>query len=211
MVKTAAKRPAAKKKTARSKTTRGKKRVATARKKKAAVRKKAPAARKKKAAVRKKASPARKKKPAAKKPARKKAAVKKKTTPARKRKPVAKKPARKKAAKRGATKNLTAVQKQLEKRVDKLTAQLDEMRALVKKEIAEDLENTRKYADAEMAAQKRRFKKVLRKIKKENKELRSRLGKFVEEHELLKDVTKGVSDTAKSLEERVRKIVSGGT
>jgi hypothetical protein len=92
--------------------------------------------------------------------------------------------------------------------VDKLTAQLDEMRKLVKKEIAEDLKNTREYADAEMAVQKRRFKKVLKKIKKENKELRSRMSKFVEEHEVLKDVTEGVSDTAKSLEERVRKILS---
>ena len=60
-----------------------------------------------------------------------------------------------------------------------------------------------------MALQKDRFDKVLAKIKQENKELRSRMSKFVAEHEVLRDVTRGVADTARSLEERVRKIVSG--
>jgi molecular chaperone GrpE (heat shock protein) len=100
------------------------------------------------------------------------------------------------------------VQARLEKRVEKLTTQLDEMRDIIKREVAEDMENARKYADSELAIQKRRLKKVAKKIKKENREMRSWIGQYIEEHEVLKDVTKGVADTAKSLEERVRKILS---
>ena len=116
---------------------------------------------------------------------------------------------KKKAAKRGASKARAVAETQLEKRVKQLTAQLDEMREFVQNEVAKDLTNTRKYAEAEMALQKRRFDLTLKKIKQENKELRSWMDKFMEEHEVLKGVTKSVADTAKSLEERVRKIVSG--
>ncbi len=107
-----------------------------------------------------------------------------------------------------AVSGVTAVQKRLEKRVDKLSSQLEEMRDFVKKELAKDLRNTRKFADAESTLQKDRFEQVLNKIKQENQDLRARMSKFVAEHEVLKDVTKGVADTARSLEERVRKIVS---
>lgn len=179
MAKKTAKRSTTKKKAVRSKKANARKKTATPRKKKTAV--------------------ARKKKPAAKKPARKKVAKKK----------AAKKKPAKKAAKRGVAAEFSAVQKRLEKRVAILTEQLDEMRDFVKKELAQDLKNTRKYADAEMEVQKRRFDQVVEKIKQENRELRTRMSNFVAEHEVLKDVTKGVSDTAKSLEERVRKIVSG--
>lgn len=140
----------------------------------------------------------------------KKVAVKKKAPATPRKKSVGKKAGKKKAAKRTVTKpRAVKVQTQLEKRVEKLTAQLDEMRDFLQKEVAKDLENTRKYADAEMAIQKRRFDQVLEKIKQENHEIRSRMSKFLEEHEVLKGVTKGIADTAKSLEERVRKIVSG--
>jgi predicted nucleic acid-binding Zn-ribbon protein len=119
-----------------------------------------------------------------------------------------KKVAKKKTGKQDGARNLALLQAQLDKRVDKLTAQLDEMRGFVKKELAQDLRNTRKYADAEMAIQKRRFDQLLDKIKKENQELRSRMSKYIEEHEVLKGVTTGIAETAKSLEERVRKILS---
>jgi hypothetical protein len=163
--------------------------------------------------------PAKKKKAASPKTARrkkkvatsrkKKVAVKKRVPAGRKKKVTKKKATKKKAAKRGASKTRAVAETQLEKRVKQLTEQLDEMREIVQKEVAKDLTNTRKYAEAEMALQKRRFDRMLKKIKQENKELRSWMDKFVEEHEVLKGVTKGVADTAKSLEERVRKIVSG--
>jgi len=182
--------------------------VTPRKKRKAPVRKKTTAARKKKAVRKTGKKVARKK--AAKKKAVKKKVVKKKAAKRKvAKKKTAKKAAKKRVASRSAPKNLTTVQARLEKRVEKLTAQLDEMRDIIRKEVAEDVENARKYADSEMAIQKRRINKVAKKIKKENRELRSWIGKYVEEHEVLKDVTEGVSETAKSLEERVRKLISG--
>jgi hypothetical protein len=152
-------------------------------------------------------------KTAAKRPARKKKSVRKSATRGKKkvatgRKSTGKKAGKKKSAKRVARKDLASVQAKLEKRVQKLTDQLDEMRAFVKKELALDLQNTRKYADAEMAIQKRRFDQILDKIKRENRELQERMSKYVQEHEVLKGVTKGAADAARALEERVRKIMS---
>jgi len=183
MAKTAARKPARKKKTRATKTTRGRKKAAAPRKKKVA-KKKTKSARKKKA-------PARSKKPAARKKKSRKKAAKKKT------------------AKRATRKKSTGVQARLEKRVDELTAQLDDLRKFVKKEIAKDLHNTRKFADAEMAVQKRRLDRVLEKVREENNELKARLKGFIEEHEELKSVISRVGDTAKSLEDRVRKMLSG--
>jgi len=157
--------------------------------------------------------PVRKKKTARKKTARgkkkvaprrkKKVAAKKKATTTRK-----KKTAKKKAAKRRPAKTQPRIPAQLEKRIDRLTKQLGDLRRLVEKEMAEDVRNTRKYAEKEIEIQKRRFDRIVERAKQENQELRSRLSKFVEEHEVLKDVTKGVSETAKTLEERVKNLIS---
>lgn len=167
------------KKTRSTKTTRGRKKAASPRKKK-------------KAAARKKKAPARKKAPVA----------------ARKKK-VTRKSGKKKSAKRATRKKSTGVQARLEKRVEELTVQLDDLRKFVKKEVAKDLRNTRKFADAEMAVQKRRLDRVLEKVREENNELKARLKGFIEEHEELKGVISRVGDTAKSLEDRVRKMLSG--
>lgn len=66
----------------------------------------------------------------------------------------------------------------------------------------------RKYADKELASQKRRFNKVMAKLKEENEELRERLTKFVDEHETLKEVTEGIGERAKDVESRVKKLLS---
>jgi hypothetical protein len=157
--------------------------------------------------------PVRKKKTARKKTARgkKKAAPRKKKKVAAKKKAATtrkKKTAKKKAAKRRPAKTQARIPAQLEKRIERLTAQLGDLRRLVEKEVAEDLRNTRKYADKELELQKRRFDQIVERVKQENHELRSRLSKFVAEHEMLKDVTKGVSETAKTLEERVKNLIS---
>lgn len=186
MARKTAKRKATKKTAARAKTSRAKKKVAAPRKKK---------------------STKVKKKVAKKKVAKKKVA-KRKTPAARKKKTTVKKTTRKRVKKPAAVSSVAAVQKRLEKRVDKLSSQLDEMRHFVKKELAKDVRNTRKFANAESSLQKDRFEQVLNKIREENQDLRARMSKFIAEHEVLKDVTKGVADTARSLEERVRKIVS---
>lgn len=165
-----------------TKSTRGRKKATSTRKKKKVAKKKTTAARKKKPA-RKKASTARKKK-------------------------ATKKTARKKTAKRATRKKSTGVQARLEKRVEELTAQLDDLRKFVKKELAQDLRNTRKFADAEMAVQKRRLDRVLEKVREENKELKARLKGFISEHEELKSIISRVGDTARSVEDRVRKMMS---
>ena len=143
---------------------------------------------------------------AAKKPVRKKKTARKKT--ARGKKKAAPRKKKKVAAKKKAAKTQARIPAQLEKRIDRLTKQLGELRRLVEKEMAEDVRNTRKYAEKEIEIQKRRFDRIVERAKQENQELRSRLSKFVEEHEVLKDVTKGVSETAKTLEERVKNLIS---
>lgn len=182
MARSAAKKPA-RKTTKATKPTRGSRKAASSRKNKKVAKKKTAAARKKKA-------PARKKSPAARK---------KKAT---------KKAGKKKTAKRATRKKSTGVQARLEKRVEELTAQLDDLRKFVKKELAQDLRNTRKFADAEMAVQKRRLDRVIEKVREENKELKARLKGFISEHEELKNVISRVGDTARSVEDRVRKMIS---
>ncbi len=139
----------------------------------------------------------------------KKKTVAKRKAPAAGKKKTAKKPARKKATKPNLAKNIGAVQAKLEKRVEELTEQLDELRKFVRKELARDMHNTRKYADAEMAVQKDRFDRLIDKIKEENRDIQSRLSNYIAEHENLKGVMTRVADSAKSLEGRVRKLVSG--
>ena len=137
----------------------------------------------KKKVTRKKAA---KRKVTKKRVARKKTAKKKATKKKAKKKKVAKK----KAAKKKAPRRKSA----LERRIDELTDQIDELR---------------KYADKELDRQKKNFEDLWARVAKENEAVVKRIEDFVNEHEMIKEVTDKIAETARELEERFKKLVSG--
>ncbi len=167
---------------------------------------------KKKKVAKKKAA---KKKVAKKRVAQKKATQKKKKAarkkPAKK-KATRKKAAKKKRAKRRGQKSAAAIGAQLDLRIDQLTEQLADVRRYVDKQLSKQLSGhlaeIREYADKELATQRKNFDEILGMAKKEQDEIRTKLGDFIEEHHTLKDITNNITETAKELEERVKKAVA---
>lgn len=184
-------------------------------KKKTARRKTAKKAAPKKKVARKKAA---KKKVARKKPARKKAAKKK----AAKKKVARKKTAKKKAARKKVAKkkraaarpgiSAAAIEAQIQKHLEQVSKQIADVRHYVDKELSKQMPGyvaeLRQSAEKEFAKQRKNFDEIFDAVKKEQEDLVSKISRFIDEHDTLKEVTESVSSTAQELEERVRKAVS---
>ena len=154
----------------------------------------------KKTSAKKKKTPARKK-AAKKKAVRRKSAAKKKVAKKKKKKVAKKRPAkkaakkkkRKKAAKRHPGPSAAAIGAKLDERMDELTGQVAELR---------------EFAEKELKKQRKGLDKLVDDVMKEQQKLRARLGEFIQDHDTLKEITASVSDTAKDIEERIRKAVA---
>lgn len=158
------------------------------------------------------------KKPAARKKVAKKKTAKRKTAKKKTTKKAAKKTARKspkkKTAKKKAKPKSTAssIEAKLNRRISQLNRQLKEVRSYVDNElrdqVAGHVAEARAYADKELTRQRRNFDDLLRTAKREQEELKDKLSDFVQEHDSLKGITSNISETARELEERVKKAIA---
>ena len=74
--------------------------------------------------------------------------------------------------------------------------------------MTDQLDELRKYADQELDRQKKNFDKLWAKVSEENEVVIDRIEKFVNEHETIKEVADKITETARELEERFKKLVS---